>query len=561
MRGWQIGEILTSRRRMRHPMAWRESGAQQVSWDEALAEAAASLARLRSEDPHSIGIVIGDSLSNEEVFAARRFADLLGTPNVASLGLEIDAPAIHGLEETLGAPYRAPQREELDGVDLFVCVNSNLQHINPRAAGAMARHIQQGAARMVLIDEVDQGLAAWAEVYAWHPPGMRAEALRQLAAATAGETQPGPLSGNHLRAVGAALAGSRRLGILASAGALSGLEEGLALGALARALRAEARWVGTYLLPSGANTFGTLDMLAAEGRLPGGMSATRMVRPGRGPRALITIGEDLGRLYGPTELAALREHLEFELALASFSSPMTEAARLVLPVSMAGERAGSIRHADGHVWWSEQVVRPAGEARPIAVVLNALADALGESRQWGEMESIWAAIREQVPGYRHVALEALRRGELPSVGLDAADVASVVDPHALTASGTGPAQTDAEHPFVLVPRSDRAGWITDPRCQAAHLLRREATVLREPYLIMAAADMKQLGVREGGRVQVATAEGTLNMRVRADAGVPLGVTVLPAEFPAVVRALVGNGEAERLGSRPVAGSIEPAEVR
>lgn len=120
MRGWQMGEILGSRHRLRHPMVRRQGEQQRVSWDEALAQASEALRGLRAADPASIGIVLSDSLSIEEAFAARQFADLLGTPNVACLGLEMDAPAIHGLEQALGAPYRAPTVEELDGVDLFV---------------------------------------------------------------------------------------------------------------------------------------------------------------------------------------------------------------------------------------------------------------------------------------------------------------------------------------------------------------------------------------------------------------------------------------------------------
>jgi len=560
MRGWQVGEILGSRRRLRHPMAWREGAQQRVSWDEALEQAARALRRLRDEDPAAIGIVLGDSLSSEEAFAARRFADLLGTPNVASLGLEIDAPAIYGLEQALGAPYRAPKPEELDGVDLFVCVNSNFQHTNPRAAGAMARRVQQGGARMLLIDEVDQGLAVWAEVYARHGPGMRADALRRLAAAVSGERGAGPLDGDDLRALVDAIATSRRLALVFSAAALSGIEEALAVGALAWALRTESRWVGTYLLPSGANTFGTLDMLAAGGHGPGGMSATRMVAAGSGLRGLIVIGEDLGRLYGPAELATLRQRLEFSLAMSSFSSPDTEVADLALPVSMTAEREGTIRRPDGRVWWSQQILEPAGESRHTAVVLDALAAALGESRRWGDRDAIWQAIRDEVPGYRHIEPADLRQGELPAVGLDAAPVAAVVDPRILTTLPARAAQTDEEHPYVLAPRSGQGGWTTDSRCQGAHILRREATMFREPYVLMAAEDVADLGVREGADVQVSTESGAVVVRVRSESGMPPGIAVLPTEYPAVLRSLVGGGEAAVLPTMPVAGSIHPVET-
>jgi len=561
VRGWQIGEILRSRRRLRHPLAWQEGGQQRVTWDEALAQAAEPLRRLRAMDPAAIGIVLGDSLSNEEAFAAREFAAMLGTPNVACLGLEIDAPAIHGLEQTLGAPYRAPTPEELDGVDLFICVNSNFQHVNPRAAGAMARRVQQGAARMVLIDEVDQGLAVWSEVYARHRPGMRADALRQVAAALAGEGCDGPLSPEDVGALRAVMGESRRVAVLVSAAAIGGVEEALAVGRLVQGLRGEARWVGAYLLPSGANTFGTLDMLAADGHGPGGMSATQMLAAASGLQALIVIGDDLGRVYGPTGLATLRRRLKFVVTLSSFASPNTELADLALPVTLSAEREGTIRRPDGRVWWSEATLEPVGEARRAEVVLDALAAAVGESRRWGDRNTTWAAIRERVPGYRHVALGRLRAAELPAVGLDTAAVARVVDPRILTQSPAPAVEPDHAHPFVLIARSGRGGWITDPRCQGAHILRREATMYREPYLLLSRDDAQAMKLRDGARVQITTRTGAAVVRIRSDAGIPSGVAVLPTEYPGVIRGLSGSEEGGRPPTAPMVGAIEPSDVR
>ncbi|MFW6156729.1 MAG: molybdopterin-dependent oxidoreductase, partial [Armatimonadota bacterium] len=362
MRGWQMGEILGSRRRLRHPMGWRGDEQVRVEWEDALQTAVDALSQMRATDPASVGIILGDSLACEEVFAARKFADLLGTPNIATLGLELDASIIHGVEQVLGAPWRAPEPEEMDGTDLFICVNSNYQHINPRAAGAVARRIQSGS-RMILIDEVDQGMAVWADVYARHRPGMRAAGLRQIAAAVRDDdVGGGPLDPADVRAMLELIADSRRLAIPFSAAAIVSTDEAFAIGQLANALRTESRWVGTYMLPSGANTFGTIDMLAPDGRGPGGMGALEMMSAGSGIRCLITIGEDLGRLFGPNDLAKLRSRLEMGISLSAFESPTTRLADLALPVAMDGEREGAIRRPDGRVWLSGQILEPAGRA-------------------------------------------------------------------------------------------------------------------------------------------------------------------------------------------------------
>ncbi len=568
MRGWQVGEILGSRRRLRHPMAWSDGEQHRVTWDDALQRAVSALAERRVSAPSSVGIILGDSLSCEEVFVARKFADLIGTPNIATLGLEMDASVIHAVEQVLGVPYRSYQPEELDGTDLFICLNSNYQHINPRAAGAMARRVQCGS-KMILIDEVDQGLAVWSSVYARHKPGMRAGALRQLAdAIRSGDADGGPLGSDDMQAMLALIADSRRVAIPFSAEAVVSTDEAFAIGQLAKALQGGGRSVGTYLLPSGANTFGTIDMLAPGGKNAGGMGALEMMTHGSGIRCLIAIGEDLGRLFGPNDLAKLRSRLELGISLSTVVSPTTSLVDLALPVAMEGEREGAIRRPDGRVWLGQAIVEPAGEAHTIGAVLQALAEGIGArvpAADWIDEDGVWAQIREQVPGYADVDLANLRAGDLPSVGPDTPQVTEVVPPSVLTAPPVEVPVADDEHPWLLLPRSTRGGWTTDPRCQGAHILRREATLYREPYLLVAPDDMAEMKLREGARVQIITSGGTATARVRSDVGLPSKIAVLPTEFPGLIRALAGLGgeptDEPSLPVSPMAAAIRPVETR
>ncbi len=563
MRGWQVGQILGSGRRLRSPMARRGGSQERVGWEEALAEFVNVLAKLCEDDAGSIGIILGDSLSNEDVFAARRFAGAIGTPNVATLGLELDAPVLQGIEQALGVPYRAPEPEELDGADVFLCVNSNFQHINPRAAGAMARRLQDGA-RMALIDEVDQGLAVWADVYARHRPGTRSAALRQVGAAIAGAgAGDGPLDAGDVGELVGLIEESHRLAVLFSTAAIVSTDEALALAELAQAIRGEARWVGLYLLPSGANTFGTIDMLAAGGHGPGGMSAMQMMSPGSALRCLIAIGEDLGRLLAPADLQQLRGRLEFAVSLSSVLSPTAGLADLALPMAMNAEHEGTVRQPDGRLWYSEQIVEPAGQAQTVGAVLSELSRALGCEDGWDSTDAMWERIRAEVPGYGHIRLDDLRAGELAQVGPQTAQVTEVVPAAVLTAPPVEMARTDEEHPFTLLPRSWWGGWTTDARCQSAHILRREATLYREPYVLLAPADAEELRLREGDRAQVSTRAGVATARVRQAPGIPERLALLPTEFPGLIRTVVGAADGEwesGLPVAPVAGAIRPLET-
>jgi anaerobic selenocysteine-containing dehydrogenase len=295
------------------------------------------------------------------------------------------------------------------------------------------------------------------------------------------------------------------------------------------------------------------------------MGAMEMLSAGSGIRCLIAIGEDLGRLFGPTDLAKVRPRLEMGISLSSFVSPTTNLADLALPMAMAGEHECTIRRPDGRVWWSEGILDPAGQARTAGMALKGFAEALGGGATWDDTESLWGQIKAEVPGYSHVDLSAALSGKLPSVGMDTPQVTAVVPPSVLTAPPIEVPTTDQEHQWLLLPRSTRGGWTTDPRCQGAHILRREATLYREPYVLMAPDDVAELEVREGERVQIVTSGGASTARVRSDAGLPAKMAILPTEFPGVIRTLAGLGEGSApepgLPASPIAGTIRPQETR
>jgi len=136
---------------------------------------------------------------------------------------------------------------------------------------------------------------------------------------------------------------------------------------------------------------------------------------------------------------------------------------------------------------------------------------------------------------------------------------------ALTAPPVETPATDDEHPWLLLPRSTRGGWTTDQRCQGAHILRREATLYREPYLLMPPDEMREMKLREGARVQIVTSTGAATARVRSDAGLPPKIAILPTEFPGLIRTLTGleerAGREPGLPASPIAAEVTPAEMR
>ncbi|MGZ6236605.1 MAG: molybdopterin-dependent oxidoreductase, partial [Syntrophales bacterium] len=68
----------------------------------------------------------------------------------------------------------------------------------------------------------------------------------------------------------------------------------------------------------------------------------------------------------------------FVIAQASFVSPLTERADVVLPMAVWSERSGSLTNTEGRVLKVNKAVEPKGEAKPDWEVLSLLANKLGK---------------------------------------------------------------------------------------------------------------------------------------------------------------------------------------
>ncbi len=69
---------------------------------------------------------------------------------------------------------------------------------------------------------------------------------------------------------------------------------------------------------------------------------------------------------------------EFVVVQASYQSPLTERADVVLPMAIWSERQGSLTNLEGRVQKANAAVKPQGEARPDWEILSWLADKLGK---------------------------------------------------------------------------------------------------------------------------------------------------------------------------------------
>ena len=137
---------------------------------------------------------------------------------------------------------------------------------------------------------------------------------------------------------------------------------------------------------------GTADKAASALKKLQGKATFVAIEPGVNTRAAAAFGLNNGfkpaatkvlyALVGEQKLEAdMLKNVDknaFVVAQASFVSPLTERADVVLPMAIWSERAGSLTNTEGRVLKVNKAVEPKGEAKPDWEVLSLLASKLGK---------------------------------------------------------------------------------------------------------------------------------------------------------------------------------------
>ena len=133
-----------------------------------------------TERPERLGVLAAGHLTNEDGYAIRHFAEaVIGTGNVDNFGRSVDGPTIWGLQQATGQHYRRPSLSELVDYDVIICLSSNIGDLNAQA-GSWLAHAQQVGARLVVLDQLDDGLGRAGDMYLEHAPGALAALLAAL---------------------------------------------------------------------------------------------------------------------------------------------------------------------------------------------------------------------------------------------------------------------------------------------------------------------------------------------------------------------------------------------
>jgi len=292
------------------------------------------------------------------------------------------------------------------------------------------------------------------------------------------------------------------------------------------------------------NAQGALDMGVTPDFLPGYKEATgarggsleaveilRAVGSGE-IKVLYLMGGDIRRemsLLG-LSLDALRS-LDLLIVQDVFGGPVAEMAHVVLPACSFAERDGSYTNAFRMVQHAPEAIRPLGQSRPDAEILDELSHKLGLSA-FDSLDAIRAQIAASVPIYNSIR-ETARGAETgpwdySSVGATARQKLSIVKETSSTA--------DEAHPYVLTfDNMLHYGGVSSLHSESL------AKVRVDDVVEISEDDATSLGVESGTEVELKVkGGGSARLPVRVSRELPAGVVSVPSHSSDVIRNLIAK---------------------
>ncbi|MEO6608838.1 MAG: NADH-quinone oxidoreductase subunit NuoG [Aestuariivirga sp.] len=331
-----------------------------ATWDEALAKAAA---KIKSAKPERVGILLGDLVSAEEAFALKDLALKLG---IANIDCRQDGTSLgeHGGRAGYIFNSSIAGIEEADAIMLIGC-NPRLEA--PVLNARIRKRLSKGGCIIGVVGE--QADITYKYTYLGAGPESLATMINH----------PPSKAQKPLFIIGqGALARPDGAAILAMA-----QQAATSIGVI------KDGWNGFNILHTAAGRVGALDVCALPGE--GGKNTSAMLVSAAKNELDVVI------LAGADEIDTSKLGNAFVIYIGSHGDAGASCADVILPGAAYTEKSATYVNTEGRAQMAMRAAFPPGDAREDWAILRTLADKLGATPTWSNLEELRAAMYKIAP--------------------------------------------------------------------------------------------------------------------------------------------------------------------
>lgn len=472
-KGWSTAYAIRPDNRITEPLKRIHDRFYPVSWDEALDTISETLQDILAESgPESVGVISSARATNEDNYAAQKFARaVLKTNNIDHCARICHSPTVAGLKQTLGSGAMTNSTQDIFETELIVVIGADPTE-NHSVFGGQIFEAKQRGAKLVVIDPRVTRLAKVADIHVQLKPGsnialinamlhvileknlqnqsfisQRCEGFDALARNVATITPESVesctgVSADVIRQTAMLYGQAQRAMILYGMGItqfVSGTQNVIALSNLALVCGQIGRpGTGINPLRGQNNVQGACDMGCLPNVYPGYQAADDLAvqqkftqawgtevatKPGLTSlgmtkatlagdfRALIIFGED-PVVTDPDQNHVRAAMKEMDLLVVA-ELTMTETAKLadfILPAASFAEKEGTFTNCERRVQHVAQALQPPGSAMGDWQWLQALAAKLGsDALNWSDSEAVFDEMASLTPSYQGMSYPGIMR--------------------------------------------------------------------------------------------------------------------------------------------------------
>jgi len=235
-------------------------------------------------------------------------------------------------------------------------------------------------------------------------------------------------------------------------------------------------------------------------------------------------------------------------------------ADVVLPASAFAEKSGTYTNTDRRVQIGTPVLPPPGEARQDLWIIQEIAKRLGLNWTYSGPAEVFAELAKTMPSFNNITWErVVREGSVtypvdsPSVpwndiifvdGFPTKNGKARIVPANIRAPDEVP---DMEYPMVLSTGRVLEHWHTGSMTRRAEVL---DALEPEAVVFLAPRELLRLDLEPGDTLKLETRRGAIEVKVRADGDVPVGMVFMPFCYAEAAANLLTNPALDPTGKIP-----------